>query len=266
MKKSLLGITTILMLSLTACNPSNTDSMKNTFNGYPNENGVVKSSKEIDLNAEDWYTPKYFEYYEEPYFYGSFMEFNYKNEKERNELFEYLETVENGKYVSNFPVPLDSNVKQIDGYFYTSSYYTCCEEFFKRQSLNFSFEIDEPYYRYGMNTDWYGEDIFHLRVDYNFKDGVVLEKYYKTYTNIEVSKEEFENLKKNNDWHGTSHWTGNFVPNDEYKNYSKFEIVFDYYLCTRMFFSYDKDRALDKVRIYEKTPSSSPKLEIVGIE
>ena len=182
-----------------------------------------------------------------------------------NYLYKDLISHKKTKYVSNFPVPLDSNTENEIGKYYTSSYYNCCKTEFKRHDLNFRFEIDDPYYKYGMKTDYYGGEIFHLCVT-DWYNEPILDKYYKSYSTEEISKEEFDEIEKNSDWHYTGHWTGNFVPDDEYKNYKKFEIVEVFSLCTRMFFSYDEDRNLDKVRIYEGTPYHSSEIKIVGLE
>ena len=259
MKKTILGLA-IISACLCACS-STASEVKASLENTKSTN---IASREY-VKPMDWYTPRYYDSYTEPQAYSSFLQFDYKNDKDKTELFDYLETIENGKYVSNFPVPLESNTENEIGKYYTSSYYNCCKTEFKRHDLNFRFEIDDPYYKYGMKTDYYGGEIFHLCVT-DWYNEPILDKYYKSYSTEEISKEEFDEIEKNSNWHYTGHWTGNFVPDDEYKNYKKFEIVEVFSLCTRMFFSYDEDRNLDKVRIYEGTPYHSSEIKIVGLE
>ena len=252
MKKTLLGLA-LISACLCACN-SKTSQV---------ENSEPKSDSYV--TPKDWYTPRYYDSDVEPREYSSFMEFDYKKEKDRADLFEYLETVEEGKYIEDFPVPLSSTTENEVGRFYTSSYYNCCEKEFKRQSLNFEFEIDHPWYNYGMKTDYYGGEIFHLCVMADWTNEAVLDKYYYMYTSEEISEERFQQIKSSSDWRFSGHWIGNFTPDDEYKECTKFEIVEVFSLCTRMFFSYDIDRNLDKVRIYEGTPSSGSRIKIIGL-
>ena len=273
MKKILLGITTMLVLTLSACDRATIKSSDNSSrncgcsNATSKDTGMSNDSEEHYKRPDDWYTPRYYDYYNEPQSYESVLEFNYKSEKDKAELFEYLETVEEGKYIKYFPVQLNANSEVDPCKYYTSSFYNCCKEEYKRISLNCKFDLEHPYYNYGMSTDSYGDDYFHLKIDLNFYPGdIIFDKYYKLYTNEEISKEEFEEIQSKTHWKYTGHWSGNFVPSEEYKSYTRFDVEEVFFLCTRMFFSYDTDRNLDRVRIYERTPSSGDKIEIVGLK
>ena len=181
-------------------------------------------------------------------------------------MFKYLSKIEDKNYVENFPVPLNENEEVVLDRFYTSSYYDCCKEEFKRISLNCKFEISEPYYRYGMRTDYYGEDIYHIVVDSYTNGDVIVDKYYRYYTNEELTLAQVESYMGSSHWKSTSHWSGNFVPDNKYKECKKFELDLVFFTGTRMFFSYDSMRNLDKVRIYEKTPWWGAHIDIVGLE
>ena len=269
MKKTLLALA-LFSTCLCACNERKISesvsglSSTNISNDASSIQHASSSSEEYE-RPDDWYSPRYYDDYKEPRDYERLLEFNYQDEEDQKRLFDYLATIEDGKYVSKFPVPLNSSLEPDPNAVYTSYYYNCCKEEYTRIPLNFVFEIDEPYYKYGMEMDWYGIDICHIKVYSHSKLDVVLEKYYKMYTNEELTIEQVQSYAGSSHWKATGHWEGNFVPDEEYKNCKKFDLDIVFYLCTRMFFTYDKDRNLNKVRIYEKTPWSSQETKIVGL-
>ena len=270
MKKTLLALA-LFSTCLCACNErkiSESVSVLSSTNISNDTSSIqhVSSSSEVYERPDDWYTPRYYDDFKEPRAYGRLLEFNYQDEVEQKRLFEYLATIEDGKYVSKFPVPFSASLEPDPNAAYTSSYYNCCKEEYTRISLGSVFEIDDPYYMYGMEMDWYGIDIFHIKVYHQRTPDVILEKYYKMYTNEELTIEQVQSYAGSSHWKNTGHWEGNFVPDQEYRSCKKFDINIVFYLCTRMFFTYDKDRNLNKVRIYEKTPSSSVQTKIVGLE
>ena len=157
MKKTLLALA-LFSTCLCACNERKISesvsglSSTNISNDASSIQHASSSSEEYE-RPDDWYSPRYYDDYKEPRDYERLLEFNYQDEEDQKRLFDYLATIEDGKYVSKFPVPLNSSLEPDPNAVYTSYYYNCCKEEYTRIPLNFVFEIDEPYYKYGMEMD-----------------------------------------------------------------------------------------------------------------